>query len=168
MMKGNSKGKRTLIIAAVPVAMSVLVVLYVLAGSREKAKRISCISNLKGIGLAFRMYSQEYKGNFPPYDNAKGLGMLRSGGYLDNIKMFACPSVEKSHIPPPGSQMTEEVTDYCYKGGLSESSQIQILMWDKPGNHKDFGNVLYGDGSIRGFEGKDWLEKAKKAVDSPK
>ncbi len=133
----------------------------ILTDAREIARRMCCNGNLKSIGLAIRMYSQEYKENFPPYDNAKGLEMLRSGGYLENIRMFACPSVDKRHIPD-GSQVTEEVTDYCYKGGLTEASPIQLLMWDKPENHKDFGNVLYSDGAVRGFKGKDWLEKAQK------
>lgn len=131
--------------------------------AREKAREISCISNLRSTGLAFRMYSQEFKGNFPPYDNAKGIEMLRRCGYLENIRLFMCPCVENRHIPEDGSQVTEEVTDYCYKGGLTEKSPNEPLMWDKPGNHKDFGNVLYLNGAVRGLKGKDWLEKAAKS-----
>jgi len=152
------------------IVISALALLIALFKARGEARRESCLSNLRGIGFAIRMYSMEYKGNLPPYDNAKGLEMLRSGGYLENIRMFACPSVEKRHIPD-GSQVTEEVTDYCYKGGLTEESPIQLLMWDKPDNHKDFGNALYSDGGVQGFKGKDWLDKAAKAakeVNSPK
>ncbi len=150
-----------IILAGIIIVVLGVVLLKGLSNAREDARRESCLSNLHGIGFAIMMYAQEYKGYFPFYDNAKGMEMLRSGGYLENIYMFPCPSVDRPPIAD-GSQITEEVTDYCYKGGLSEKSPVQLLMWDKPGNHMDFGNVLYSDGAVKGFDGKDWLEKAQK------
>lgn len=35
-------------------------------GQREKARRINCAANLKQIGMACRMYADDYAGEFPP------------------------------------------------------------------------------------------------------
>lgn len=35
------------------------------------------------------------------------------------------------------------------------------IAWDKPQNHTNFGNVLFADGHVKGFVGKDWLAKAR-------
>jgi len=40
-------------------------------------------------------------------------------------------------------------------------------MWDKPNNHKNYGNVLFLDGRVQCFSGSDWPEQAK-APDSRK
>lgn len=37
----------------------------VFARARENARRTSCLSNLKQIGLGFRMYTQDYDGRYP-------------------------------------------------------------------------------------------------------
>lgn len=37
----------------------------VFARSREQARKATCLSNLKQIGLAFRLYTQDYDGGYP-------------------------------------------------------------------------------------------------------
>ncbi|HCE45505.1 MAG TPA: hypothetical protein DET40_18350 [Lentisphaeria bacterium] len=84
---------------------------------------------------------------------------IRYGGFAETASEPV--SAKLAYWFRRGKQM-RKVTNLKQDLTLAESSPIQILMWDKPGNHKDFGNVLYSDGSIRGFEGRDWLEKARK------
>ncbi|OGV38168.1 MAG: hypothetical protein A2X48_06450 [Lentisphaerae bacterium GWF2_49_21] len=127
---------------------------------REKSRTISCTSNLKQIGLAIRMYSQENKECFPPYDGAKGLEMLRSGGYLENVRMYTCPST--TDTIPDNNEITDKNCSYDYRGGLTESSSVDIaVVWDKPKNHVKYGNALFTDGHAAGFAGTDWMKNTK-------
>jgi prepilin-type processing-associated H-X9-DG protein len=151
------------------VVLTLLFIVVFLAGmllpalsmSRGKARQISCASNLKQIGLALRMYSSDWGGQFPPEDGAAGLERLRQQGYLENAKMFTCPSTSTKAYD--GESLTEETVDYGYRGGLSEDSPLDTpLAWDKPDNHVKYGNVLYVDGHVSGESGRDWRERAER------
>jgi prepilin-type processing-associated H-X9-DG protein len=128
--------------------------------SSERSRRISCASNLKQIGLALRMYSSDWGGQFPPEDGAAGLERLRQQGYLENAKMFTCPSTTTEGRD--GEPLTEETVDYGYRGGLSEHASPDLpVAWDKPDNHVKYGNVLYVDGHVSGLSGRDWRGRAE-------
>jgi len=96
----------------------------ILPSYREEFRKFSCASNLQSIGLALRMYSCEYKEQFPDRSGAKGLEMLRSGGYLENVKMFTCPSVSRPFLEDE-HEITEETTDYVYVVGQKETRPIK-------------------------------------------
>ncbi|MCS7180900.1 MAG: DUF1559 domain-containing protein [bacterium] len=68
-----------------------------LARAREQARRSVCISNLKQIGLALRMYSQDYREFFPitsagTSQTAVGCLGLLYPNYVSAQKTFVCPS----------------------------------------------------------------------------
>ncbi|MFA6292124.1 MAG: DUF1559 domain-containing protein [Victivallales bacterium] len=126
--------------------------------SRSKAREVSCMSNLRQIGLALKMYSLDYNGFYPPISGAAGLEMLRSGGYLENTRLYICPNSERSPARE-GECLSESTVDYIYIGGYSLSdTKKTAIVYDKDLNHKKYGNILYSDGHETGFRGMNWKE----------
>ena len=69
------------------------------ARARENARRASCQSNLKQIGLGFAQYTQDYDGTYPKsrdsanntFDNT-WMGRLQP--YIKSTQILVCPSVK--------------------------------------------------------------------------
>jgi len=86
-----------LLVVVAIIAILAAMLLPALARAREKARRSVCIANLKQIGLALRMYSQDYRENFP--FTAAGVNQTTIGNlsllvprYVSTQKSFICPS----------------------------------------------------------------------------
>jgi len=127
--------------------------------------RISCISHLKQIGLSLKQYAMDYDGWLPDGSGAAGFEKLRSNDYLTDYEVYHCPS--SNATKGKGNQkLNSKIVDYIYRAGLQyppgsgkDASKIPVV-WDKPTNHKDYGNVLFLDGHVMWFYGKDWIEQA--------
>ena len=98
-----------LLVVIAIIAILAAILFPVFAQAREKARQTTCVSNLKQIGLALRMYSQDYdetmfaSGMLPtmPATAADGQNIVRmiGGGtsyflqpYIKNQQVFTCPS----------------------------------------------------------------------------
>jgi len=127
-------------------------------GSGEKARRIHCASNLKQIGLALAQYAMDNKDQFPPVNGAAGLEYLRREKYCTDHRIYTCPS-SKTRNTKPEDPLTENTLGYVYAGaGLSlNDAPDSPIAWDKPSNHKNYGNILFVDGHVQGFPGASWL-----------
>src|SRR5689334_23916214 len=54
-----------LLVVIAIIAILAAILFPVFAQAREKARQISCVSNMRQIGLGLRMYSQDYDEIFP-------------------------------------------------------------------------------------------------------
>ena len=82
------------VIAIIAILASML--LPALNKARAKAKQITCINNLKQIGLAITFYVDDYNG-YVPIRESSWCATLRSAGYMgktnyDNASPWCCPS----------------------------------------------------------------------------
>ena len=72
---------------------------------------LSCILNLKQLGLGFLQYTQDYDDKFPPVSNANGGWTDLVFPYLRSAQIFHCPTVRGSNAP--------KQTDYFFNARLS-------------------------------------------------
>ena len=129
--------------------------------TKEEKHRKACMNNIKQIGVALQMYANVFEGKFPEASGAKGLNQLRSGGFLEHPQTYICPAT--GNMPAAyGQPITEECCDYAYVGGLSEYSDGNTpILWCKPENHKDYGNILYVNGEVKAVSGNNWPSQIK-------
>jgi prepilin-type processing-associated H-X9-DG protein len=103
----------------------------------------------------------DYDDCFPPQSGAAGLELLRCNDYLSDYKMFTCPSSAVTPCSSPGGLADANIS-YVYRGGLTETDPADsAICWDKPNNHKNYGNILFIDGSVKGFSGVNWMDNIK-------
>lgn len=94
-----------LLVVIAIIAILAAILFPVFAQAREKARAISCVSNLKQIGLGIVMYSQDYDETLPvafpanPPINGGGQAVTPFESmiepYTKNTDMWQCPSVQR-------------------------------------------------------------------------
>ena len=166
----------------------VLVVLILLLEPRptNHSSIIHCMSNLKQISLAVRMYSQENEGFFPDREGRSGFEMLRAGGYLVGCKDYICPFTTDNI--PDGTDLTTAPVSYTYVAGLKETSPPDTPVARDKLPHKNYkiasiglrftriklidglhlypyyqyGSVLFVDGHVEECQKERWEEIIRK------
>jgi prepilin-type processing-associated H-X9-DG protein len=95
----------------------------------EITRRANCVANLKGMGTALALYTQEYNNEYP-----QNLDLLIKNG--ESPKLFKCPS----------SDVHREF-DYFYLAPAKDAPATTFVACDFRNNHKgEVRNVLFMDG----------------------
>ncbi len=86
-----------LLVVIAIIAILAAILFPVFARAREKARQTACLSNLKQIVTAGRMYSTDYDGRIVPYALGSDPGgcagyFLRLDPYIKNQQLWNCPS----------------------------------------------------------------------------
>jgi prepilin-type N-terminal cleavage/methylation domain-containing protein/prepilin-type processing-associated H-X9-DG protein len=93
MMRRQAFTLIELLVVIAIIAILAAILFPVFARAREKARAITCVSNMKQQGLAFMMYCQDYDETYPPTQDFK----TRLDPYMRNRELFKCPS--RKHLP---------------------------------------------------------------------
>jgi prepilin-type N-terminal cleavage/methylation domain-containing protein/prepilin-type processing-associated H-X9-DG protein len=142
-----------LLVVIAIIAILAAILFPVFGRARENARRSSCQSNVKQIGLAFAQYSQDYDERFPStYSGFTATGVWYGSlqPYLKSAQIFTCPS---------DSQMANGLTgfhvSYIYNfdvGGEDGRDNKSLASVESPSTvimMTDGSSVMESDGSIK-------------------
>ena len=158
------------------IAILAAMLMPALGKAREKANQADCTSQLKQIGTSMIMFSNDYRGKYPGFPsaddgeegeegestllhNSPGLAKLVEHEYLQTTRVFICRSTKmtaaKDYEDLAGASDSAEggateKSSYLYYAGFvaTDLTADHGYVRDKNDNHKNMGNVLYGDGHV--------------------
>ena len=186
-----------LLVVIAIIAILAAMLLPALQTARERGRRGSCISNLKQIGTALMQYAQDNREKMPAgncrqlptvttsyavtlTEGDLGLEVLRGNEYLADYGVYTCPSSIVSAEAASSSLSYGLNLAYGYVPGYiaGNNGSESAIGADLDGsgadaantktNHTNYGNILFADGSTRGFNGAEWFSKANTGIDSTK
>ena len=124
-----------LLVVIAIIAILAAILFPVFARARENARRASCMSNLKQIGLGFLQYNQDYDENSPMTSMSGGMMSMGTYSwttstqpYLKSVQILRCPSDNSSrwntpNVPPsPPPYTTSYVFNVWFTPDLTDSA----------------------------------------------
>ncbi|MDE2127650.1 MAG: DUF1559 domain-containing protein [Armatimonadetes bacterium] len=144
-----------LLVVIAIIAILAAILFPVFAQAREKARAITCTSNLRQVGLAFQMYTEDYDevspmvsheliaGGIVSPTNPQGLMdqdyYVLLQPYIKNVAMFYCPDrndwpIRSNGIPrcQDGINPIDRCLGYGYDQGLVSDGGYGVVYHDQP------------------------------------
>ena len=160
-----------LLVVIAIIAILAAILFPVFARARENARRASCSSNLKQIGLGIMQYTQDYDENYPIRNNdASGNWAQTVQPYVKSTQLFKCPSntgkeIMQGGLGPPAPQIPASygtnhrlMPDRNEPVGLSvlQSASQKIMVSESGYNWNDYGapwwtNTEWQDAGAKGY-----------------
>lgn len=166
-MKRNGFTLIELLVVIAIIAILAAILFPVFAQAREKAKQSACLSNVKQIGMAMRLYADDFDNNYVSvYDWTQD---VTGDGKLDNVcwankilpyaksrSIFACPAVkDRANV--------QWIVDWyvanagAYPGALMTTT---YAMNETPGWH-------FPEGTLEAYNGKYSYPVSESDADNP-
>lgn len=167
-----------LLVVIAIIAILAAMLLPALSKAREKARSISCVSNCRQIGTAFRMYCDDHNGFLPPFNDGVWNAAVKKrywpnylgNGYLDIVwfdenygsskkGVLCCPSASNIGSGTPGGGYGVNWSNVSTPHGLQWSTKAAntnnckrpseiFLMGDATGNKY---TVPEGNTAVAGY-----------------
>jgi len=150
--------------------------------SRRKAKQVSCLSNLKQIGMGTVMYTQDYDECLPPASEWQ----TNLSPYIKNDQVFHCPEAVggKAQPPPPdaGSYAYNRALDRMKLKRVADpentvstydstrflrNANDALTSLPKPGRHLSANNIGFADGHAKTWPDSKPLPQGRILPDTP-
>jgi len=116
-----------LLVVIAIIAILAAILFPVFAQARENARTISCASNMKQLGLGFKMYIQDYDETYPVNNGVTRTAVFTSEWqnviypYIKNAQIYRCPS-DQTPIPTPLNGCTQYSSHTSVNDGVSPIS----------------------------------------------
>lgn len=165
-----------IVVAVFAIVAAILFPTDVFHGPNQNARRSSCQSNLKQIGLAFAQYARDADSEAPPVANARGGWAQLITPYLKSEAIFQCPSASGNKTGATdyffnarlagtkdklGNDAKSVFTILCGEGDADQNASYNLSQWpaqwrkdeSSPAyRHLDGANYLFVDGHVKWFK----------------
>jgi prepilin-type N-terminal cleavage/methylation domain-containing protein/prepilin-type processing-associated H-X9-DG protein len=171
-----------LLVVIAIIAILAAILFPVFARARENARRASCQSNLKQIGLGVFQYAQDYDEKYPRWwfenDGTAGWTAVTTGAggpnvdagwaeviqpYLKSTQIFQCPS--ETNGPAPAGSNSFGYTDYAANfydiylqggmvGAVAPAQTVLIHDWNSRPSNSGFATDFLWSGAITADNGQ--------------